>query len=55
MVSAICSVGGNKNSAWEKSRECHNHKQQPFLDTKRKRKQTKQFKLAQLNVEMAVP
>ena len=26
----------------EKSRECHNHKPQPFPDTKRKRKQTKQ-------------
>ena len=26
----------------EKSRECHNHKLQPILDTKRKRKQTKQ-------------
>ena len=25
----------------EKSRECHNHKPQPILDTKRKRKQTK--------------
>ena len=25
----------------EKSRECHNHKPQPFPDTKRKRKQTK--------------
>ena len=25
----------------EKSRECHNHKPQPFLDTKKKRKQTK--------------
>ena len=25
----------------EKSRECHNHKPQPFSDTKRKRKQTK--------------
>ena len=25
----------------EKSRECHNYKSQPFLDTKRKRKQTK--------------
>ena len=24
----------------EKSRECHNHKPQPFLDTKRKRKPT---------------
>ena len=24
----------------EKSRECHNHKPQPFLDTKRKRKRT---------------
>ena len=25
----------------EKSRECHNHKPQPFPDTKRKKKQTK--------------
>ena len=25
----------------EKSRECHNHKPQPFPDTKRKRQQTK--------------
>ena len=25
----------------EKSKECHNHKPQPFADTKRKRKQTK--------------
>ena len=25
----------------EKSRECHNHKLQPFPDTKRKRKQTR--------------
>ena len=25
----------------EKSRECHNHKPQPFADTKRKRKQAK--------------
>ena len=28
----------------EKSRECHNHKPQPFQDTKRKRKQTKSNK-----------
>ena len=30
-----------KNKVREKSRECHNHKPQPFSDTKRKRKQTK--------------
>ena len=28
----------------EKSRECHNHKPQPFPDTKRKRKQKKSNK-----------
>ena len=31
----------NKKRVREKSRECHNHKPQPFPDTKRKRKQTK--------------
>ena len=30
-----------KKTVREKSRECHNHKTQSFLDTKRKRKQTK--------------
>ena len=30
----------NKNVR-EKSRECYNHKPQPFQDTKRKKKQTK--------------
>ena len=30
-----------KKKIREKSRECHNHKSQPFLDTKRKKKQTK--------------
>ena len=29
-----------KKKVREKSRECHNHKLQPFLDTKRKRKPT---------------
>ena len=29
-----------KKKVREKSRECHNHKPQPFQDTKRKRKQT---------------
>ena len=31
----------SKKKVREKSRECHNHKSQPFLDTKRKMKQTK--------------
>ena len=31
----------NQKKVREKSRECHNHKPQSFLDTKRKRKQTK--------------
>ena len=34
-------VGGpclHKKKVTEKSRECHNHKPQPFPDTKRKRK-----------------
>ena len=30
-----------KKTAREKSRECHNHKPQPFPDTKRKGKETK--------------
>ena len=30
-----------KKKVREKSRECHNHKPQPFPDTKRKKKQTK--------------
>ena len=30
-----------KKGVREKSRECHNHKPQPFPDTKRKRKHTK--------------
>ena len=30
-----------KKKIREKSRECHNHKSQPFQDTKKKRKQTK--------------
>ena len=30
-----------KKKVREKSWECHNHKPQPFPDTKRKRKQTK--------------
>ena len=32
---------GTAKQVSEKSRECHNHKPQPFPDTKRKRKQTK--------------
>ena len=32
---------GRHEKVREKSRECHNHKPQPILDTKRKRKQTK--------------
>ena len=32
---------GYRKKVREKSRECHNHKPQPFPDTKRKRKQTK--------------
>ena len=35
----------------EKSRECHNHKPQPFPDTKRKRKQTKPNKPKQAQIE----
>ena len=34
-------VNIKKKKVREKSRECHNHKPQPFPDTKRKRKQTK--------------
>ena len=34
-----------KKKVREKYRECHNHKPQPFLDTKKKRKQTKPNKL----------
>ena len=35
------SCGVISKNVREKSRECHNHKPQPFPDTKRKRKQTK--------------
>ena len=34
-------VKSRQKKVKEKSRECHNHKPQPFPDTKRKRKQTK--------------
>ena len=36
----IC-VSYHSKKVKEKTRECHNHKPQPFPDTKRKRKQTK--------------
>ena len=36
--------GSVENKEREKSKECHNHKPQPYQDTKRKRKQTKQNK-----------
>ena len=39
--------GGGSKKVREKSRECHNHKPQPILDTKRKRKQTKQAQIKQ--------
>ena len=38
----------------EKSRECHNHKPQPFPDTKRKRIQTKPNKRKSTNVRKAL-
>ena len=44
VIIALCSWHAyhvNKYRVREKARECHNHKPQPFPDTKRKRKQTK--------------
>ena len=39
---STCTCGQRKKKkVREKSRECHNHKPQPFSDTKRKRKPTK--------------
>ena len=38
----------------EKSRECHNHKPQPYQDTKRNRKQTNQTSANRTNVQKAI-
>ena len=38
---AILRYHKEEKKAKEKSRVCHNHKTQPFPDTKRKKKQTK--------------
>ena len=44
VVTVVKNISIHSKRVREKSRECHNHKPQPFLDTKWKRKKTKPYK-----------
>ena len=39
-LSSVVQINDEKENVREKSRVCHNHKPQPFPNTKRKKKQT---------------